>query len=160
MVHYEPATNPAIAQQKLEIVTNTATTVKDTVFLSWTEVTNGGEALMVKRGTNNGSGYDWTASLQPMGISAAATMTQFVAKDSMAGYAIWDDAGVLKLSEFMEMSGMPHFMYTFEFGERHAARVLTNGAVAYLVAQSHMMNGFGLDVYERVPPADMNSAPT
>jgi len=153
MEHPDAAGNPSVHQQ-LDIVD------AGTVFLSWSVVSDSGETLQVKRASADAEGnYTWTGSNVPEGINATATMTQFIPASSTLGYALWDDAGVWKVSEFMEMStGMAHFMGTATLGEGHAARLLTDGTGAYLIAQSHMTNGFGLDVYSRTDASTWSTA--
>ena len=142
---YDTSTNPPAPEQQLDIASN------GTVILSW--MTD--SSIKAMRSTL-ASGYsDWQTPspgvYSPSGMSNVE-MTAFTAdKSSGDGYMLWADGSNLKVSEFMtSMSTTPHFMGTATLADGHAPRVLVDSAgSAYLISQSHMMNGFGLSVSKR-----------
>jgi hypothetical protein len=148
--------NPAIVSRRLEVTND------DDVFLSWSSQAAGAESFNLMRATEDSAGaYTWSdpanSLFVPLGISDTSTMIRFTAnKVNGDGYALWSDGEVLKISEFM--GGMSHFMNTTEAGEGHEPKILVDSTgKAYLFKQSHMMNGFGLDVSSRIAMGNWSS---
>ena len=77
------------------------------------------------------------------------SMTHFALNASNGdGYALWNNGSALQISEFMNAMG--HFMTRADVGEGHVPHVLANAAGdAFMVAQTHMMGGFGIDLRSR-----------
>lgn len=121
----------------------------ETQFISWSRANASGEPLQLIRLLGDGT------KLGPHGvdpgntIAASASMIQFTALGDNSGIALWDDAGILKASEYLQAdaNSAPALSGVSEFGEAHAARIVAHGAEVFLVAQSHTVNGFSIDAY-------------
>jgi len=121
------------------------------------------DITIMRRTTDAADNLVWSdpssAMFNPVGYNTAATDTQFVVNPvSGDGIATWNYNAATHTSEFM--GGMGHFMGGTSIDEGHATKILSDSTgQVYLLAQAHMMGGFGLSVYQRTAPDTWSSTP-